>query len=1060
MIYCKNIRSKFSILIFLLVFGCSIIPGTVFAITNGMSAVDLLGQYDQTSFTSPVPVYTKGGANDGPNRFGFSSPQFTALDSTNDRFFVSDSTNNRVLVYTLNSDDTFPNLVPDYVLGQANFYANSAANTAVGLNAPQGLAYDATNNRLFVAESTGNRVKVYDVTAITNGESAVNVLGQADFTSLASANTAGGMSAPIGLAYDSTNSRLFVSESTGNRVKVWNVSAITDGEDAVSILGQTLFTTATAATTLAGMNVPQGIAYDSTNSRLFVAQSTANRVTVYDVTAITDGENAINVLGQALFTVATAANTAIGMNSPRGVAYDATNKVLYVSDASANRVKQFNVDPLVLISGNTGTDGPSATKVLGQALFTTTTAATTVAGLSSPRGVTYDSTNSRLYVVDTTNNRIMVWNVASITDGEDAVDAMGQYDQTSFSDPVPVYTKSGANDGVNIFGFSSPVGLAINYTSHQMFVSDTTNNRVLVYNLDSNNNFIDKIPDYVLGQPNFYSNTAAVTVSGLSTPRGLSIDETNNRLFVANSHSTSGGRITVYNLADGITNGEDAVNVLGQADFTSSVAAATQAGIRRPISLTYDSTENRLFVIDQTTNHRLLVYDVSSITNGEDAVNVLGQADFTSSGSATTQSRLATPGGVSYDSIHKRLFVSDGGNNRILVFDLSDGITNGENAVNILGNTDYTTVIPNTVSTTTTSAVFGISYDGERDMLWTSGFDNSSILVFDVATIVDGEEIAYILGAPDFVTATTCGVTQVKVCSPRNVIYDNTNDRLIVADSGNNRLLIYSPFNQISTITSSSSGAHYPGDSITINVTFTTVVTVTGTPTITLETGDTNRTASYTSGSGTSTLVFTYTVQAGDFSTDLDYTGTDALSVNGGTIVDVYGNTPTLTLPSPGASGSISYASAISVVAPAAVIVSGGGGGVGWTPQWIAATSIITTPSTDCNGTSFFSSSTGVACSNINTSPSSSDTTTKICHIVPNIPNILKLKTVHSSVLTLQQILNCKGYLLASEGPGAPGKETNIFASRTYQATRNFQKANNIKVDGIVGPETREQLNK
>lgn len=44
-------------------------------LTNGENAVDLLGQYDQTIFTDPVPVYNKAAANDGPNRFGFNSPK-------------------------------------------------------------------------------------------------------------------------------------------------------------------------------------------------------------------------------------------------------------------------------------------------------------------------------------------------------------------------------------------------------------------------------------------------------------------------------------------------------------------------------------------------------------------------------------------------------------------------------------------------------------------------------------------------------------------------------------------------------------------------------------------------------------------------------------------------------------------------------------------------------------------------------------------------------------------------------------------------------------------------
>ncbi len=104
---------------------------------------------------------------------------------------------------------------------------------------------------------------------------------------------------------------------------------------------------------------------------------------------------------------------------------------------------------------------------------------------------------------------------------------------------------------------------------------------------------------------------------------------------------------------------------------------------------------------------------------------------------------------------------------------------------------------------------------------------------------------------------------------------------------------------------STADGIYKAGNVITLQVNFSEVVTVTGTPQLTLETGTTDRTINYASGSGTSTLLFSYTVQAGDISSDLDYTGTSSLALNSGTIKDAAGNTGTLTLASPGAAGSL-----------------------------------------------------------------------------------------------------------------------------------------------------------
>ena len=95
------------------------------------------------------------------------------------------------------------------------------------------------------------------------------------------------------------------------------------------------------------------------------------------------------------------------------------------------------------------------------------------------------------------------------------------------------------------------------------------------------------------------------------------------------------------------------------------------------------------------------------------------------------------------------------------------------------------------------------------------------------------------------------------------------------------------------------------GAVIPVTVTFSEPVNVTGTPQITLETGATDAVVNYSSGSGTSTLTFNYTVAAGETSADLDYVSTTSLALNGGTIQDGAIQNATLTLPAPGAANSL-----------------------------------------------------------------------------------------------------------------------------------------------------------
>ena len=99
------------------------------------------------------------------------------------------------------------------------------------------------------------------------------------------------------------------------------------------------------------------------------------------------------------------------------------------------------------------------------------------------------------------------------------------------------------------------------------------------------------------------------------------------------------------------------------------------------------------------------------------------------------------------------------------------------------------------------------------------------------------------------------------------------------------------------TITSkpTSNSIYTTGDTIQATVTFTENVDVAGTPQLTLRIGTADKNAAYTSGTGTTDIVFEYTVVAGDVDADGIEIRADRLTLNGGTIQDAAGNTATLT---------------------------------------------------------------------------------------------------------------------------------------------------------------------
>ncbi len=121
---------------------------------------------------------------------------------------------------------------------------------------------------------------------------------------------------------------------------------------------------------------------------------------------------------------------------------------------------------------------------------------------------------------------------------------------------------------------------------------------------------------------------------------------------------------------------------------------------------------------------------------------------------------------------------------------------------------------------------------------------------------------------------------------------------------------------------SNANGTYKVGDSVSVQVNFSEPISVAGTPQLTLETGTTDAVVNYASGSGTSTLTFTYTVSSGHTSNDLDYQSTTALTLSGGTINDAAGNASTLTLAAPGVANSLGANKAIIIDATAPAVTS------------------------------------------------------------------------------------------------------------------------------------------
>ena len=361
--------------------------------TNGMSATYVMGQATFTTATS------------GTGTQGMYNPAKVAIDLVNNKMYVADYSNHRVLRFSYPVTSNQP--TAELVFGQADFTGvtanrggTAAANT---LSNPQGLA--VFNGTLWISEFGNNRVLKFNNahTLSSNGPNADVVLGQTDFTTSTTITppAQNRITTPRGIAVDSSGN-LWVAEVQNHRVlRFDNAASKSSGDNADGVLGQSDYVTSTSTTTTqSSLRNPHGIAMDS-DGRLWVAQNGSHRVTWFNNAASkTNGANADGVLGQANFTSGTGAVTQSGMNSPRDVAISPAGR-LFVLIYLSNRVLIFN-------NAASKSDGANADNVLGQSNFTSSSAATTQSGMSGPLGIAI-TPDGKLFVADLANNRVTIY---------------------------------------------------------------------------------------------------------------------------------------------------------------------------------------------------------------------------------------------------------------------------------------------------------------------------------------------------------------------------------------------------------------------------------------------------------------------------------------------------------------------------------------------------------------------------------------------------------------------------------------------------------------------------
>ena len=659
------------------------------------------------------------------------------------------------------------------------------------------------------------------------------------------------LSGPTAIAFDTTSSTpvVYVADTANHRVLAWrNPGSLTKGNPADRVIGQRDFFsaypggpgTSPLALVSSGMVFPNGLAVDS-NGNLYVMDAGNNRILRFPRPMEQQGEliNPDMVIGQKTPGAGNLSNEGLPKPSEKTLSLNQSNSVargtitfenqgnLWVADTLNNRVLRFPKSRLTASE-------PAADVVLGQTTFDGAVGATSnlqsdLLALSRPIAVAVDD-NGGVYVSD---GYLRVLYFDTPVTGASAKRALGidlAATQTLPRPPAPNDYTLG-----RIGNQGAPVQCIYTLGS-AVFICDTAANRIVRYGspdtwppltattLSPPITAVYGQDTLLTGEVNRGNGLSRSGTNGFSAPTAGAFF--NGEMWVVDP----GNNRVVAFASSGPLNYPVATRVLGQLDYDLNAPNLTDGrelfiasqGYRGSgVAVDRSSTPNRLYIADSLNNRILAFKDVRTVGTdsrtplAQGADLIIGQQDRFHTGInypsydplIPTDQGLFTPSGVSVDAAGN-LWVADTNNGRILRFPNPFNQPAGSipRANLVLGQSSFSIRITDATSTTMASPV-GVAVFNNGDVA-ASDLSLNRVLLFrkNGADFVNGQAARNVLGQQVFSTSNPSSSAN-GLNSPRGIGVDSS-DRLYVADSQNNRVIVYA---STSTTPNGATGTAIPG---------------------------------------------------------------------------------------------------------------------------------------------------------------------------------------------------------------------------------------------------------
>ncbi len=541
-------------------------------------------------------------AGDGNARFfgdggqaasaSLATPSDVAADSLGN-IYVADSNNSRIR--KINSSGVITTVAGN---GQFDFAGDGGPAVNAVLNFPQGIAVDRSGI-LYIADTYNGVIR--KIAAAGTIATIAGTPGTDGFGGDNNSATAAVLSEPAGLIVDAVGN-LFIADTGNHRVR--RVDVVTSVITSIAGTGQKAFSGDNGPAVSASLAYPTGVAVNAAGD-IYIADLSnlrLRRISVRTgIIATVGGNQDFGYVGDG------GPATAAGFNFPQGVAFDSAGN-MYIADT--NRIRKVSASTGIITTiagtGQAGYDGDGGPAVNAQ--------------LFGPAGMAIDSAGN-IFVADADNNRIR--KIAAATGIISTIAGTGAADV--FGDNGPAISAA----------LSSPLGVALDTTGANLYVSDTLNGR------------IRKI--------NFATGIIATVASGFGLPIGIAFDSFGN-LYVADTGNSAVLAVTP-------TGNVVVVAGTGIVGFSGDGGSAAAATLSLPIGVAVDG-QNNLFIAD-TFNARIRKVEASTGIIRTIAGN--GDIGFSGDSRPATDTALAFPEFMTFDRSGNLVFADPSSSSRIRV---------------------------------------------------------------------------------------------------------------------------------------------------------------------------------------------------------------------------------------------------------------------------------------------------------------------------------------------------------------------------------------------------------